>query len=173
MIDLPLVLTSFSVQMASIVPKLVTTAAQTESTRVGQVRVAAPDNQCVQGLGTVAVQMDHTRVRRAEAVACKESECSIDDSFLLLLDQLITLRHNCAPSGGSCCGAGYCRVGETCCGAGCAPEGGVCCGNEASCPSGSKCCEDEDGEKYCAAKCVPSLIFPYVEGLLDEVWCPP
>jgi hypothetical protein len=72
--DLSLVLTGFSVQMASIVPKLVTTAAQTETAHVEQVRVAASDNQCVQDLGTVAVPMDLTRVQRVEAVARKESE---------------------------------------------------------------------------------------------------
>ncbi|KAI0408492.1 hypothetical protein F4802DRAFT_618636 [Xylaria palmicola] len=45
-----------------------------------------------------------------------------------------------------------------------------CCGARQQCPSSSKCCVDEDGDNYCADECVPSLIFPYVQGFLDEVY---
>ncbi|MBE3048498.1 hypothetical protein IMZ48_39555 [Candidatus Bathyarchaeota archaeon] len=65
---------------------------------------------------------------------------------------------------------GFCKAGDTCCnGNGCASSGASCCGRGRQCPKGTQCCKDEDGDLYCAATCVPSLIFPYVKGLLDEV----
>jgi hypothetical protein len=81
-------------------------------------------------------------------------------------------RNSCAPAGTSCCGDGYCDEGETCCnnGSKCAFKGYTCCGKDKQCPPDTKCCIDEDGENYCAEDCVPSLIFPYVEGLLDEIY---
>lgn len=79
---------------------------------------------------------------------------------------------SCAGEGETCCGKGTCESGQTCCGDGdgCADEGWTCCGTEYQCPPDSKCCVDEDGDYFCAEECVPSLIFPYVEGLLDEIY---
>ena len=78
---------------------------------------------------------------------------------------------HCAPDTAECCGDGYCDNGKTCCGngLGCADKGYVCCeGMKQTCPVGDQCCEDDDGP-YCAVKCLPTLKFPHVPGVTDEV----
>lgn len=79
---------------------------------------------------------------------------------------------HCVPGSSVCCGTGYCNEGQTCCGEGlgCADEGYVCCKDQkASCPQGDQCCEDDDGP-YCGQpNCLPTLKFPHVPGVTDEV----
>ena len=78
---------------------------------------------------------------------------------------------HCAPMAASCCGDGYCDSGKQCCGngLGCAQEGYFCCeGLRQSCKRGDKCCEDKDGP-YCSKQCLPTLKFPHIEGITDEV----
>jgi hypothetical protein len=50
-----------------------------------------------------------------------------------------------------------------------ANKGYVCCeSTRQSCPVGDQCCEDDDGP-YCAVKCLPTLKFPHVPGVTNEV----
>ena len=80
---------------------------------------------------------------------------------------------HCAPVSATCCGTGYCEgVGASCCGGvGCAKAGMVCCGGGVrfACPTGQTCCTDQRGP-YCGRNgCLPTLKFPNVKGVSDEV----
>lgn len=81
-------------------------------------------------------------------------------------------RTGCAPSNAVCCeGEGYCPTGSACCPGQntCAEEGAICCPNGIACLAGSQCCQDDDGP-YCATKCLPTLIFPNLEGWSDPLF---
>jgi hypothetical protein len=107
------------------------------------------------------------------AVCCGDTACNVGEKCCLKADGS---QSHCAPESGSCCGDGYCTKGKTCCnnGFGCVDPGYICCGNalRQSCPIGSKCCLDTskpDAPVFCAKDCVPTLRFPHIEGIMDEV----
>nr|OQO27735.1 hypothetical protein B0A51_05527 [Rachicladosporium sp. CCFEE 5018] len=75
---------------------------------------------------------------------------------------------HCAIAGTFCCqgdNAHGCSIGETCCLA-----STVSTGLHAVCIAQAQRCVDEDGDYFCAEECVPSLIFPYAEDFLDEIY---
>ena len=55
---------------------------------------------------------------------------------------------------------------------GCAPKTGTCCGKDYFCYQGNLCCVDQEGDNYCNAQCVETLILDrndYNDPTFDEV----